>query len=59
MNNRKALLLWNRCRSNPPDLKFNLHVSIDQSEAGTDGETIDLQTDPEAGILVALGQLKS
>lgn len=45
MNDFKALLLWNRCRSSPPNLKFNLHVSINQSEAGTRGETIDLGTD--------------
>lgn len=44
LNNRKALLLWNRCRSNPKDLKFNLHVSINQSE-GEGTEEIDLQTD--------------
>ena len=43
-NDRKALLLWNRCRSNPKDLKFNLHVSINQSE-GEGTEHIDLQTD--------------
>ena len=44
LKDRKALLLWNRCRSNPPDLKFNLHVSISQSE-GRGPEEIDLQTD--------------
>ena len=45
MNENKALLMWNRCRSNPENLKFNLHVSVHQSERGPDRRKIDLQTD--------------
>jgi len=45
MNDNKALLMWNRCRSNPENLKFNLHVSVHQSERGPDRRKIDFRTD--------------
>lgn len=39
LNNRNYLLISNRCRSQPSNLKFNLHVTISQKMDGVKMET--------------------